>query len=330
MATLVTGGTGFIGANIVKALVERGHQVVSLDIEPVVDLLRNTLGTYDKQVTWLQGDILDKGALEKAASSANIDKIVHCATFSPYGDDEYNHCRRVIDINMEGTVNMLDLARQVGVKRFIYMSSVAVYTYNTPTDVPFREDMPLEPKGLYPITKFASEGLTERYSQLYGFEAASMRLSHNWGPMERVTPYRARMCLPYEWAAKAARGEPIEPTPFGSGRTEGRRLGLEHPYVYDTAACVGVALDAPKLKYSAYNISSGHRITLHEMVAAMREAYPAVKFVEPIPEEDASKPLGVSWDLGRMKDDLDYTPKYDLISALRDYINWRLKHNFLN
>ena len=329
MATLVTGGTGFIGANIVKALAQRGHQVISLDIEPVIDLLRRTLGPYDEQVTWVQGDAVDKGVLGKVAASAEIDKIVHCAVFTPYDDDEYNHCRRVIDVNLEATANVLDLARQTGAKRFIYISSIALYPYNTPTDEPFREDMLVKPQGLYGITKYASEGLTERYGQLYGFETASLRLGHNWGPMERLTPYRAYMCLPYEWVGKAVRGEPIEPSPFGSGITKGRRLGLEHPYVYDTAACVGVVLDAPSLKYPVYNISSGHRVSLHDMVSAMREAYPDVKFAGPIPEEDPSKPLGVSWDLTRMREDLDFTPKYDLVSGLKDYINWRLTYNFM-
>ena len=330
MATLVTGGTGFIGSNNVRDLAQRGHQVVSFDIVPPDDLARRDVEPWADKVTWVMGDTLDKEALEEVASSHGIDKIIHNATYTHYGDLETVDGRRVFDINMMGTANALDLARQLGVKRFVYVSSAGVYYGADPSDQPLNEDIPFNPQSIYGITKYASERLTQRYGEMYGLDTVSVRLAQNWGPMERVTPYRTRMALPYVWAGMAVRGEPIEAEPFGKGITEGRRFNVEHPYVRDTAAAMSMVLEAPTLKYPVYNIATGHPVSLHEMVSAIREAHPGVKFVEPIPQEDASIASRRVLDVSRIREDVGFVPQYDLVSALRDYIKWRQTFNFMD
>ena len=330
MATLVTGGTGTIGSNVVRELASRGHMVISLDIEPVGEMGLKDVEPWGEQVTWMQGDIVDKEVLEKLAAKANIDKIIHNATYTPYGDIERDDCGRIIEINLEGTANMLDLARRLAVRRFLYISTAAVYIGSHPDDQPLKEDTPLTPRNTYCITKVASEGLTRRYGELFGLETATLRLNQNWGPMEHVTPYRNRMALPYVWARNAVRGKPIEAAPFGSGLTEGRLFNVEMPYVRDTAACMATALDAPRLSHPVYNISTGHPVGLHEMVSAMREACPEARFVEPIPREDASVERRLVVDVTRMQEDLGFVPRYDLVAGLRDYIKWRRDLNFMD
>ncbi len=330
MATLVTGGTGTIGSNIVRELASRGHDVISFDIVPVGELGLKDVESWAGQVTWVQGDIVDRAALEKVAGTANIDKIIHNATYTPYGDLEKNDCRKVVEINLEGTANMLELARTLAVKRFLYISSAGVYTGAPPEDQPLKEDTPRSPESTYGITKIASESLTRRYGQLYDLDTATLRIAQNWGPMEHVTPYRSRMTLPYVWARCVVRGEPIEAAPFGSGINEGRLFNVEMPYVRDTGACVATALDAPKLSYSMYNIATGHPVGLHEAVAAMREACPEATFVEPVPKEDASLDRRRVLDVTRMREDLGFAPKYDMVSGFRDYIKWRRDMNFMD
>ena len=331
MATLVTGGTGFIGANIVSDLALRGHQVISLDVMPVNDMVRGYLEPWRESVTWMEGDILDKRDLERLADAAQIDKIIHAAAHTPYlGDLERADARRTVDINLFGTVNLLDLARRVGATRFLFCSSIAVYGGDIPALLPLREDIPLKPTGIYHITKVASELLTARYGELYGFDGVSVRYATNFGPMERVTPFRHAMSMPFEWVGKALRGEYIEPLPMGRGQTAGHGFGEDFPYVKDTASAIGALIDAPHLKYTEYNISTGHRVYLHEMIAAMREVYPKVKFVEPIPREDSSIGLGYTLDVTRMQSDVGFMYQYDLISGLRDYIKWRQEVNFLD
>ena len=330
MATLVTGGTGTVGSNVVRELASRGHRVISFDIEPVSELGLRDVEPWGKQVTWLQGDILDSEDLEKLGTMGDIDKVIHAATYTPYGDLEKDVWRRIVAINLEGTANMLEVARRLAVKRFLYISSAGVYHGAPQEDQPFKEDKPLSPDSTYGITKIASESLTRRYSQLFGLDTASLRLNNAWGPMEHVTPYRVRMALPYVWARSAVRGEPIEAAPFGSGLTEQRRFNLEMTYSRDTAAAIATALDAPKLSYPLYNISTGHPIGLHEMVSAMREVCPEATFVEPIPEKDASLERRVTVDVTRMREDLGWVPQYDTVSALRDYIKWRRDFNFMD
>ena len=330
MATLVTGGVGMIGSNVVRELASRGHDVISIDVEPVGELGLKDVAPWGGQVTWVEGDITDQGTLERMVAMTQIDKIIHNAAYTPYGDQEKDDWRRVIDVNLVGTVNMLELARRLAVGRFLNISSAGVYTSSDPTDQPLKEDMPLSPGNTYGITKIAGEALTRRYSELHGIETATLRLSQNWGPMERVTPYRTRMALPYTWTRSVVRGEPIEASPFGSGITEGRLFNVDMPYVRDTAACVAAVLDAPKLTHQLYNISTGHPLSLHEMVDAMREACPEATFVEPVPREDASLERRLVLDVTRMKEDLGFVLSHNLVSALSDYVKWRRDLNFMD
>ena len=181
MATLVTGGTGFIGSNNVRDLAERGHQVVSFDIVPPDDLARRDAGAWAERVTWVTGDTLDRESLEEVAASHSIDKIIHNATYTHYGDLETVDGRRVFDINVMGTANALDLARQLGVKRFMYVSSGAVYSSAGPSDQPLNEDIPFYPQSIYGITKYASERLTQRYGEMYALDTVSVRLGPELG-----------------------------------------------------------------------------------------------------------------------------------------------------
>ena len=336
MAVLVTGGTGFTGCNIVRELVEQDIDVVSLDIVPPDRMVQQHVAPWADRVTWLIGDIADRSGLEAASAYFNIDRIVHCATYTAYGDTETKNGRRLCEVNLLGTLNMLDLARRLEVKRVIYVSTAAVYGAAPPGTELLKEDVPLKMEdyaahsyGFYATTKIASEVLTQRYGYLYGFETASLRMAQNWGPVERVTPYHSRVSLPNQWAGKAVRGEPIEALPGGSGIAEGRSFGTDHIYIKDTAAAARIMLEAPILSYPVYNISLGRPLTLFDMISAMREAYPSVKFVEPLPQEDPTAEHARALDVTRMREDLGFEPKYDMVSSLRDFIEWRQSVGFL-
>ncbi len=195
MATLVTGGTGFVGSNIVRTLAQRGHDVVCLDLVAPDALVKDHVEPGTGQVTFVQGNILNEEDVERAAASG-IDKIVHAAVFTGILPDiERDQSHSIVDINVMGTLNLLELARRRNVKRFIYVSSGSVYGDDIDSDELLHEDRPPKPRSLYAVGKYTSELLTRRYGELHGFPTASVRLGTPYGPMERITGHRANQSL---------------------------------------------------------------------------------------------------------------------------------------
>ena len=319
MATLVTGGTGFIGGNIVKALALQRHEVVSYDVAPPDDLMRRFIGPWAKQVTFVEGDILDVASLERIAASHSITKIVHAAVFTAYRHDiEVEQSRANVDINIAGTANLLDLASRLQPQRFLYVSSAAVYGEDRLPGEALSEDVELRPENLYAIGKYVSELLTRGYGGLHGFDAASIRLSSHFGPMERPTAHRVSMSVPYEWSGEVVRGRPI--------RVPDRSQGQDYTYSTDAAEAVQLVLDAPSLPHDVYNVSAGRSFSLQEVIDALRELHPSLQVID-----DPSKEFGLlppdtergTVDSARIKEDLGYEARFDLKAGLKDYLEWR-------
>ena len=326
MATLVTGGTGFVGANIVKELAARGHDVVSLDVMPADSLTEQFLGGLAARVTFLTGDILDTAGLDALRTAYAIDRVVHAAVFTVNRADlETARSKDILDINLTGTGNLLELARMAGVARFVYVSSGAAYGLTREPDQTYNEDDPPQPGNLYGITKFASECLTRRYGQLHGFATASLRVSTPYGPMERVTGHRSNMSTPYQWTGQMLRGEPVTRDYSDHGR--------DYTYVRDTASAVAAVVAAPELPHDLYNITNGVPVTGAEIQRRLAELFPEFRLVEPempAPADAALGPTRGPLSAYRLWHDLGWTPQYDLAAGLTDYVRWRRESGFLD
>ena len=326
MATLVTGGTGFVGSNIVKTLAQRGHEVVCFDVVEADAVVRSYLEPWAGQVSFLQGDILNRGNLEGVAADHHITKIVHAAVFTAILPDiETERSRDIVDVNVLGTANLLDLACDLSLERFLYVSSGAVYGQSRGTEAVLTEDAVLDPRNLYASTKYTSEQLARRYSELMGVPAVSARLSSPYGPMERVTGHRALLSVLYEWTGNVVRGEPIT--------LADRSLGRDYTYVADTAAGIVTILDAPSLSHNVYNVSAGGLVTLEDIVEALTELRPSLQVMEDPAKEFAILQRGGSrgaLDISRLREDLGFSAGYDLKAGLDEYLSWRENSGILD
>ena len=325
MATLVTGATGFVASNTVLSLAQRGHTVVGLDLVAPDALVQARMQPHSDQITFVQGDILSDQDLERAVAGRAITRIVHAAVFTTVSlGVEAERSRSVVDINIQGTVNLLELARSLSLERFVYVSSGAVYGGNLSVGHVLHEDSTLHPRTLYAVTKYTSELLTRRYGELHGFEAACARLSSPYGPMERVTGHRVQMSPIYEWTRDVMRGDPIH--------VGDRSAGRDFTHVSDIAAGICAVVDAPSPSYDVYNISGGKWITLDEVIHALRSLRPSVQVIDKkdtqfeIFRPDSSRgPL----DDTRLREDLGFKASFDITSGLRDYLEWRERSGFL-
>lgn len=326
MATLVTGGTGFVGANIVKDLANNGHDVVSFDINGPDQLLQQFIGEAASKITFVQGDIVDPASIQLLGQGHQIDKIVHAAVYTVNRTAlEIERSRDVIAINLEGTANLLELARTQKVTRFVYVSSGAAYGTALPSDQTLNEETPPAPDNLYGITKFSSEMITRRYGELHGLSTVSVRLSTPYGPMERVTGHRAVMSVFYDWIGRAVRGTTISPQDLAGGR--------DYIYISDIANGIRTVLDATSLPHNLYNITTGIWVTYQQILDAVVELSPETVFeVPPLRPADS---VGEGYSRGplsghRLFEDLGWTPKFELKEGLADYIKWRKYSGFLD
>ena len=326
MATLVTGGTGFVGSNIIKALAQRGHEVVSLDLSAPSEMVMRYLEPWASQVSFSTGSILEPGDLRKAVEGRSIDKVVHAAVFTATREDiEKESSLSIVSINVVGTTNVLELASSLPLRRFLYVSSGAVYGEARGSEELLGEDVMLYPRTLYASTKYASELLTRRYGEMHGFPSVSVRLASPYGPMERITGHRAVMSVLYECTGKAARGEAI---PVGD-----RSLGRDYTYVSDTAAGICNVLDATALSHDVYNITTGRKVTLGDVVDALQEVRPGLSVYD-----DPAKVYGNLYpgyvrgilDGSRLQQDTGWQPVFDLSMGLADYMGWRDTAPFLD
>ena len=207
MRYLITGGAGFIGSHIVDALVEEGHEVVVLD-----DLSsghKKNLSEVWNKIKFVEGDIRDPETCIKAAEGC--DGIFHEAALVSV-PDSINRPRDNHDINITGTLNILEAARQQGVKRVVFASSAAIYGDNP--ELPKREDMLPEPKSPYALAKLTGEYYLKVYAECFGLETVALRYFNVFGP--RQDPSSMYSGVISIFAERIKKGLPI--TIYGDGK----------------------------------------------------------------------------------------------------------------
>ncbi|MCP5468963.1 MAG: SDR family oxidoreductase [Chlamydiales bacterium] len=182
MKTLVTGGAGFIGSHLVELLLHSGHEVVVVD-NLNSGRLKNLEGvSKDPLFKFYPVDIREKESLKECFYG--IDWVFHLAGLADIVPSIENP-RDYFEVNVDGTFNVLECAREVGAKRFIYAASSSCY--GIPDIYPTPETTKVDPQYPYALTKYLGEELVMHWSRLYGLPALSLRLFNVYGPRSRTS-----------------------------------------------------------------------------------------------------------------------------------------------
>jgi UDP-glucose 4-epimerase len=335
MRLLVTGASGFVMSVLGRHWLEsapRAHLVV-LDAAPLDAAAQRYFTPFRDRLSVVVADVTQPASWRPALDTHGITHIVHGATITPISrgtaaaarrEPEAENPGRIIDVNVMGTVAVLDWARTLpDLQRFIYVSSGAVYKHHGPDrpGEPLPEDGYVMPRRLYGISKLASELITERYGELFGLPTASVRPSSVYGPMDRVTASRNMHHMPHRIARLAL---------DGLKRVRVNTLDAVGDYIHadDVAEAIISLLRAPRLRYGAYNVAAGATASIGELVQWVAEKVPGFE-AEIVPPAQAdilqdptlSDGMWGAYDVSRIGAETGWRPR-PMRAALHAYMDW--------
>lgn len=323
MKVLLTGGCGFVGINIARRLLEGGHQVVVFDSRPMLE----SAGAYLREagyIWFVRGDVLQPRQLTDALLEYGIDTVVHGAAITPDTAREKNSFAQVMEVNLRGTLNILDAARKHGIGRFVYLSSVAVYGDASQMFDTMKEDTQCNPCNVYELSKYTSERAVMRYRELFGLNAYALRLADVFGVWETNTGVRDTLSAPCLALRAAMRGEEV-------------RLSREGycgwVYVRDIASSVEALLATRSLNHTIYHSGAVWRWSIARWCEKLADRYPGFRWRIVRPGEEsiryhANRDNGM-FEITRLTEDTGYKPQYDLPRAFDDYLAWAEQHREL-
>lgn len=255
---LVTGGLGFVGISLGKALAALPHATVILaDLAEPTGEMEAFLAPERDRLGFARLDVTDREALRRLVTETGATHLVHAAAITASPAQEAARPTLVVDVNLGGAVNLLDAAlTSPRVERVVMVSSSGVYAPPSQPG-PLDEDHPLDRGNLYSVTKRSAELLTERYAAISGKPMISVRLASVYGPMEQPKSSRTHVSLVQRLADAARSGQPVP--------LYGPQVSRDWIHAADVGAAVGRLLTAPRLSHTVYNISSGVSTTFGEL-----------------------------------------------------------------
>ncbi|MCB1182160.1 dTDP-glucose 4,6-dehydratase [bacterium] len=310
MNILVTGGAGFIGANYVRLLLERGDDhVVNFDLLTYAGNLANLAGCEDDpRYAFVRGDVRDRAAVRTALRDHAIDAVVHFAAES-HVDRSVEGPEVFVTTNVVGTEILLEEARAAGVDRFVMVSTDEVYG-SLGDEGAFTESTPLAPNSPYSASKASADLLCRAFHHTFGFPVMTTRCSNNYGPYqfpEKLIPLMI---------ANALEDKPLPV--YGDGRNVRDWL-----YVRDHCTAVDAVLRRGR-PGGVYNVGGGNEmrnITLVEMlVDHLGRSRDLITFVKDRPGHD----LRYAIDATLIREELGWQPEVAFSDGLARTVDWYL------
>ena len=314
MRILVTGGAGFIGSHLVERLLAAGHEVAILDdfndfYDPLIK--RANIAAVSKNVAIHHVDLRDAAAVRNVFHGEKFDTIAHLAARAGVRPS-IQHPQLYYDVNVGGTLHLLEAARLIGVERFIFASSSSVYGVSK--TVPFSEDLHLtQTISPYAATKIAGEFLCSTFSHLYQMRVVALRFFTVYGARQRPD------LAIHQFTKRIQAGQPIQQ--FGDGST--RR---DYTYIDDIIQGVMASLNYDGPLFDLFNLGESETVPLTELIAAIEKLLGKKAKINELPEQPGDVPLTCA-DISKAKKLLGYNPKTKLHEGLPKFVDWFLANS---
>jgi len=311
----LTGGAGFIGSSLADSLLEQGNKIVCLDnfdnyYDREIKLRNIQKALKNPNFLLVEGDIRDRNLLSKLFSENNFQLILHLAAKAGVRSS-VELPREYFEVNIDGTINILEIAKEYGVNQIIFASSSSIYGNNP--KVPFSEsdfvDHPISP---YAASKKAGELICFTYHELYQMDITCLRFFTVYGPRQRPD------LAIHKFAGLILEDKPVPV--YGDG-------SLKRDYTYVDDIVFGVNQAIKNLSgFHIFNLGNSRTISVLEMITELEKAIGKKAQIDFLPLQPGDVNLTFA-DISAAKKELDYNPKFDFSTGIRKFIEW-LKINY--
>ncbi len=302
---LVTGGAGFIGSHLVQTLLDRGNPVRVVDNFSTGR--RENLAPFADRIDLVEGDLSDPAIATRAVEGVRL--VFHQAALPSVPrsirDPLHTHAS-----NVTATLNLLEAARNAGVRRFVYAASSSAYG-DTPT-LPKVETMPTNPRSPYAVAKLAGEAYCQAFYRTHGLETVALRYFNIFGP--RQDPASEYAAVIPRFFERLMSGEP--PVIFGDGFQS-----RDFTYIENAVQANLCAAEADGVAGEVFNVGCGQRFTLNRLVEMMQHELRTripTRHIEPRPGDVRHSQA----DIEKARERLGYEPKVSLQEGLRRTLVW--------
>ena len=321
MSILVTGGSGFVGINIAAALLERGNDVVLLDVNAPPETAERHLRSLPGTLAIESGDVRDGATTALAMKRHAVRRVVHGAAITAGPDRETSQARFIADVNLGGTIETLEAALAAGVTRVVQLGTGSVFGATIQPGTELIDEgatVPL-PDSLYGITKYAAERTALRYRDKRGLDVVVGRLGVVFGPWEYETGVRDTLSIPFQLLRAAEAGEVVR---FR------RTLPDDWVYVKDVASAVVALLDMGPAPNAVYQLATGARWSVPDWCERLKRRYPG--FDHAVVGDDEPVTIGATqpsarppFSVERLRHDTGFSAAFGAEQAFDDYLRWR-------
>lgn len=307
---LITGGAGFIGSHLVDRLINDANIVCVDNFDDFYDssVKKNNIKEHLKHPNYNfhQVDITDYQQLRKVFESSKITHIVHLAAkagvrpslINPFG---------YVQTNINGTINLLDLAKEFGVKKFVFGSSSSVY--GSRDAGPFNEEMKIDkPISPYAVTKAAGEQICFTYSHLYGLNIVCLRFFTVYGPRQRPD------LAIHKFSKLIQENKPVPI--FGDGTTV-----RDYTYIDDILQGILTTIEYNNTPFEVINLGESRTVELNYLVSLLEENLGKKALIEKHPIQPGDVPVTYA-DISKAKKILGYNPTTSIESGIKQFVAW--------